>query len=49
MKVIGFSIYDSLSGDKIVTLPLTIPIGYTIEAYEKEGHKVRWAWEEENE
>jgi hypothetical protein len=47
MKVIGFSIYDSLSGDKIVTLPLTIPIGDTVEAYEKEGQKVFWGWEEE--
>ena len=48
-RVTGFSIYNSLTGEKITTLPLTIPIGYTVEAYEKEGHKVFWGWEEGDE
>ena len=45
-KVKGFNIYDSETGQKLATLPLTIPIGSTVEAYEREGHKVRWGWEE---
>lgn len=49
-KVKGFNIYDSETGQKLATLPLTIPIGSTVEAYKKAGHKVRWGWEEgENE
>ena len=31
------------------TLPLTIPIGSTIEAYERAGHNVGWGWDEANE
>ena len=45
-KVKGFSIYDQETGKKFATLPLTIPIGATVEAYEKAGHKVRWGWAE---
>ena len=45
-KVKGFSIYDQETGKKFATLPLTIPIGATVEAYEKAGHKVRWGWDE---
>jgi hypothetical protein len=45
-KVRGFSIYNRETGQKLATLPLTIPIGSTVEAYEKAGHKVRWGWDE---
>jgi hypothetical protein len=45
-KVKGFNIYDRETGQKLATLPLTIPIGSTVEAYEKAGHKVRWGWDE---
>lgn len=45
-KVKGFNIYNSETGQKLATLPLTIPIGSTVEAYEKAGHKVRWGWDE---
>lgn len=48
-KVKGFNIYDSETGQKLATLPLTIPIGSTVKAYEREGHKVRWDWEEGDE
>jgi hypothetical protein len=48
-KVKGFNIYDSETGQKLATLPLTIPIGSTVEAYKREGHKVRWGWEEGDE
>ena len=39
-------IFNRETGQKMATLPLTIPIGSTVEAYEKAGHKVGWAWEE---
>jgi hypothetical protein len=45
-KVKGFNIYNSETGQKLATLPLTIPIGSTVEAYERDGYKVRWSWEE---
>ena len=45
-KVNGFFIYDQETGKKLATLPLTIAIGATVEAYEKAGHKVGWGWEE---
>ena len=48
-KVRGFTIFNAETGDKLATLPLTIPIGSTVEAYEKAGHKVRWTWEEDSE
>lgn len=48
-RVIGFSIFDKATGNKLATLPLTIPIGSTVEAYEQAGHKVGWGWVEDNE
>jgi hypothetical protein len=45
-KVKGFSIYNRETGQKLATLPLTIPIRSTVEAYERAGHKVRWGWDE---
>jgi hypothetical protein len=48
-KVIGFTIFNSKTGQKLATLPLTIPIGATVEAYERDGQSVRWGWEESNE
>ena len=45
-RVKGFIIFNQETGQKMATLPLTIPIGSTVEAYEKAGHKVGWAWEE---
>ena len=45
-KVTGFIIFNKATGQKLATLPLTIPIGSTIEAYEKAGHNVSWGWEE---
>ena len=48
-KVTGFSIFDKATGNKLATLPLTIPIGSTVEAYERAGHNVGWGWVEDNE
>ena len=45
-KVNGFIIFNQETGQKMATLPLTIPIGSTVEAYEKACHKVSWGWEE---
>jgi hypothetical protein len=36
-----------ITGKEMATLPLTIPIGSTIEAYERDGHSVTWGWKEE--
>jgi len=40
----GFTIYEKETGQVFATLPLTIPIGSTVEAYEKAGHNVNWSW-----
>ena len=48
-KVTGFIIFDRVTGRKFATLPLSIPIGATVEAYKREGHDVSWGWEESNE
>ena len=48
-KVTGFTIFNKATGQKLATLPLTIPIGATVEAYERAGHSVSWGWEGENE
>jgi hypothetical protein len=45
-KVNGFFIFNRETGQELATLPLTIPIGSTVEAYEKAGHKVSWGWKE---
>jgi hypothetical protein len=45
-RVTGFYILDKVTGNKLATLPLTIPIGSTIEAYERAGHNVSWGWDE---
>ena len=45
-RVIGFTIYEKNTGKELATLPLTIPIGQTVEAYKKEGHNVVWTWKE---
>jgi hypothetical protein len=45
-KVTGFIIFNKVTGQKLATLPLTIPIGATVEAYQKAGHNVSWGWEE---
>jgi len=43
--VTGFTIFETATGRKLATLPLTVPIGMTVEAYERAGHKVSWTWE----
>jgi hypothetical protein len=48
-RVTGFTIFDKATGNKLATLPLTIPIGSTVEAYERAGHNVNWGWEKDNE
>jgi hypothetical protein len=47
-KVTGFFIFNRDTGQKLATLPLTIPIGTTVEAYKRDGHNVGWGWEEDN-
>jgi hypothetical protein len=46
-NVIGFTVFNKVTGKEMATFPLTIPIGSTIEAYERDGHSVTWGWKEE--
>jgi hypothetical protein len=46
MNISGFIVFDKATGERLATLPLTIPIGSTIEGYEKAGHEVGWTWTE---
>ena len=48
-RITGFTIFNKETGQKLATLPLTIPIGATVDAYERDGHSVGWGWEESNE
>jgi len=48
MSATEFSIIDKTTGKKLATLPLTIPIGSTVEGFERAGYEVIWAWEENN-
>ena len=43
----GFTIYEKETGRELATLPLTIPIGATVEGFEKAGYVVGWTWTEE--
>lgn len=42
-----FAIYDRNTRNTLATLPLTIPIGATLEAFERAGYLVGWTWAEE--
>ena len=42
--VSAFTIYSKETGLTLATLPLTIPIGSTVEGYEKAGISVGWTW-----
>jgi hypothetical protein len=39
-----FVVIDRATDKPLATLPLTVPIGSTIEAYERAGYSVRWTW-----
>lgn len=45
----GFIVFDRATGEHLATLPLTVPIGSTVEAFEKSGRAVGWTWAEETE
>ena len=42
--VTGFSIINNANGEKLATLPLTIPIGQTVEGFQVAGYDVSWTW-----
>jgi hypothetical protein len=42
-----FEVYEKDSDTVLAKLPLTIPIGATIEGYEKAGINVGWRWPNE--
>ena len=43
----GFTIYEKGTGRNLATLPLTIPIGVTVEGFQRAGYNVGWTWAEE--
>jgi len=46
-RVVGFTIFNKETGQELATLPLTIPIGQTVEAYKRAGYNISWGWKEE--
>ena len=48
-RITGFIIFNKATGQKLATLPLSIPIGSTINAYKREGYDVSWGWEDASE
>lgn len=44
--ITAFSIIEKDSGSVLATLPLTVPIGATMDAYEQAGFDVKWSWSE---
>ena len=45
-KVVGFVIFDKTTGGVLATLPLTIPIGETVDGFTRAGYQVDWHWAE---
>ena len=45
-KARRYTITDKATGAPLAKLPLTVPIGAMLEAYEAEGYKVEWSWSE---
>ena len=40
-----FIIREKETLETLAVLPLTLPIGQTVEAYERAGYSVSWTWE----
>ncbi len=45
-KVKGFTVYEKETNRKLATLPLTVSIGSTLDAYQAAGFVVGWKWGE---
>jgi hypothetical protein len=43
-KINAFVVFDRETNKKLATLPLTAPIGATLEAYARAGLVVGWKW-----
>lgn len=39
-----FIIYEKETEKILATLPLTLPIGATVEGFERAGYQVGWRW-----
>jgi hypothetical protein len=40
----AFIVFERLTNKKLATLPLTAPIGLTLDAYARAGLEVGWKW-----
>jgi hypothetical protein len=47
MNTTGFIILDKVTGEELATLPLTIPIGNTVQGFRDAGYSVSWTWKME--
>lgn len=47
MSTTGFIILDKETGKELATLPLTIPIGSTVQGFRDAGYNVSWTWKME--
>jgi len=43
-KLRAFTVYEKETKRKLATLPLTVPIGATLESFESAGFVVGWTW-----
>jgi hypothetical protein len=43
-KITAFVVYEKETKRKLATLPLTVPIGATLESFESAGFVVGWTW-----
>ena len=43
-SVSGFAIIDTDTEVQLAVLPLTLPIGSTVEGFERAGYSVKWTW-----
>lgn len=44
VMVPAFAVHDKITDTVLATLPLTVPIGDTVEAFERAGFHVTWRW-----
>jgi len=40
----AFAVHDKITSEVLAILPLTVPIGDTVKAFERAGFHVTWRW-----
>ena len=44
MEIIGFAIYEKITGTILTVEPSTVPIGDTVKQFQAAGYDVGWTW-----